>query len=47
MRHRIYEEQKRRFELRARWFQILTPLLTALAGIIGTFTGLVAVLRKH
>jgi hypothetical protein len=47
MRQRIHEEQKRRFELRARWFQILTPLLAALAGIIGTVTGLVAVLKKH
>ena len=47
MRQRIHEEQKRRFELRARWFQIFTPLLAALAGIIGTITGLVAVLRKH
>ena len=47
VRERIHEEKKRRFESNARWFKILAPLLAALAGVIGTITGLVAILKKH
>jgi hypothetical protein len=47
VRKRIHEEKSRRFELKARWIQILTPILAALAGVVGTVTGLVAVIKKH
>jgi hypothetical protein len=47
VRKRIHEEKVRRFELKSRWIQILTPILAALAGVVGTVTGLVAVIKKH
>lgn len=47
VRKRIHEEKLRRFELKARWIQILTPIIAALAGVVGTITGLVAVIKKH
>ena len=46
LRRRIDEEKTRRFEVGARWIRLLTPLLAALAGLIGTITGLVAVSKK-
>jgi hypothetical protein len=46
VRQRIYEEQTRRFELRVKWLKILAPVIAALAGLVGTITGLIAVLKK-
>ncbi|SRR5258708_2221601 len=49
LRKLIDEEKARRFEVWAKWVKLLTPIilgfLTALVGIIGAITGLVAVLR--
>jgi hypothetical protein len=45
-RKRIDEEKGRRFEVRSRWIKLLTPIIAAVAGLIGTITGLVAVLKK-
>ncbi len=46
MRKMIDEEKARRFEVKTRWVtKLIVPLLAALIGIIGSLTGLVAVLR--
>jgi hypothetical protein len=41
--NRIYEKRKRRWEF---WFQFV-PVIAAVAGLIGTLTGLVAVWHHH
>lgn len=46
VRQRIHDEEMRRFELRSRWIKLMTPIIAAIAGVIGTITGLVSVLRK-
>jgi hypothetical protein len=46
VRLRIHDEEMRRFELRSRWIKLMTPIIAAIAGVIGTITGLVSVLRK-
>jgi len=45
VRERIHEEKKRNFEQKAKWVQLMMPFLAAIAGVIGTITGLVAVLH--
>jgi len=42
----IDEEKSRRFEVKVRWIKLFVPLIAALAGLIGTITGLVAVLHR-
>jgi hypothetical protein len=45
VRRLIDEEKARRFEVKTRWvMKIILPVMTALIGIIGAVTGLVAVL---
>jgi hypothetical protein len=44
VRRLIDEEKSRRFEVKTRWItRIILPIVTALVGIIGALTGLVAV----
>jgi hypothetical protein len=47
IRRLIDEEKTRRFEVTVRWIKLMSPLIAALAGLIGTITGLVAVSKKH
>lgn len=46
LRRLIDEEKTRRFDVWAKWVKLLLPIITAVAGLIGVITGLVAVLRK-
>jgi hypothetical protein len=48
VRRRIDEEKMRRREVHAWWWKtIVIPVITALVGLVGALTGLVALLRKH
>jgi hypothetical protein len=46
VRKLIDQEKGRRFEVTTRWVKLLLPIIAALAGLIGTITGLAAVLHK-
>ena len=46
VRQRIHDEEMRRFEIRSRWIKLMMPVIAAVAGVIGTITGLVSILRK-
>lgn len=46
LRKLIDEEKTRRFEVKVRWLKLLTPIITALAALMGATTGLVLALRK-
>jgi hypothetical protein len=46
LRRLIDEEKARRFDVKTRWItRIILPIIAALVGIIGSLTGLVAVLQ--
>jgi len=48
LRRRIDEETTRRREVHAWWWKtIILPAMTALIGVLGALTGLVALVRKH
>jgi len=48
LRRRIDEEKTRRREVKAWWWKtIIAPVITAIIGLIGAATGLVAVIRSH
>lgn len=46
VRHLIYEEKTRKFEVQMRWAKMALPIITALAGLAGVITGLVVALKK-
>lgn len=46
VRHLIYEEKTRKFEVQVRWAKMALPIITALAGLAGVITGLVVALKK-
>jgi hypothetical protein len=45
VRRSIDDEKTRRFEVTTRWAKVWVPIITALTGLIGVATGLVAVLQ--
>jgi hypothetical protein len=47
LRKHIDEEKARRFEVTTLWVKLLLPVILAVAGLIGTIAGLVAVLHKR
>jgi len=46
LQKQIDDEKTRRFELKVRWLKLLTPIIAALAGLVGATTGLVLALKK-
>jgi hypothetical protein len=46
VRKLIDEEKSRHFEVTTRWVKLLSPLIAAIAGLVGVITGLVAVWKK-
>jgi hypothetical protein len=46
VRHLIYEEKTRKFEVQVRWAKMALPIITALAGLAGVATGLVLAFKK-
>jgi hypothetical protein len=46
LRTQIDKEKTRRFEVRVRWLKLLTPIITALIGLLGTLIGVIFALKK-
>jgi len=46
VRRLIDEEKSRRLDVKVRWLKLLTPIIVALIGLVGTLTGLVHAIQK-